>query len=119
MTAALADAKTILNVGAGAGSYEPDDKYVVAVEPSVVMRSQRIQNHKVPAIAAKADHLPFDENAFDAAMAMVTVHHWPDIRKGIAEMRRVTRGRVILMTFDPDALDRFWNARVFPRTDRG
>jgi SAM-dependent methyltransferase len=114
VTAALGDAKTILNVGAGAGSYEPSDKYVVAVEPSVVMRAQRIQNGKVPAIDAKAGDLPFDDNTFDASMAMVTVHHWPDIARGIQEMRRVTRGSVIVMTFDPDALDRFWNAEYFP-----
>lgn len=111
---ALGNAKTVLNVGAGAGSYEPADKYVVAVEPSVVMRLQRIQNHKTPAINAKADDLPFDDNSFDASMAMVTVHHWPDIAKGLREMRRVTKGRIIVMTFDPDALDRFWNADYFP-----
>lgn len=111
---ALADAQTILNVGAGAGSYEPADKYVVAVEPSQVMRAQRLQKGKVPAINAKADHLPFDDNAFDAAMAMVTVHHWPDIDKGLKELRRVTRNQVIVMTFDPEQLDNFWNAHYFP-----
>lgn len=111
---ALADAQTVLNVGAGAGSYEPEDKYVVAVEPSAVMRGQRLQNRKVPAINAKADQLPFDDDSFDASMAMVTVHHWPDIAKGLQEMRRVTRGPLILMTFDPDALDNFWNAGYFP-----
>lgn len=114
VTTALADAQTILNVGAGAGSYEPADRYVVAIEPSAAMRSQRIQNNKVPAINAKADNLPFDDNAFDAAMAMVTVHHWPNIDKGLRELRRVTRGRIIVMTFDPDMLDRFWNAEYFP-----
>lgn len=111
---ALADAKTVLNVGAGAGSYEPTDKYVVAVEPSVVMRSQRMRNGRVPAINAKADHLPFDDNAFDASMAMVTVHHWPDMDKGLKELRRVTRNQVLVMTFDPDELDNFWNAHYFP-----
>jgi SAM-dependent methyltransferase len=114
VTMALADAKTILNVGAGAGSYEPADKYVVAVEPSVMMRAQRIKNNKVPAVNAKADDLPFDENSFDAAMAMVTVHHWPNIAKGLRELRRVTKGPIIIMTFDPDALDQFWNAAYFP-----
>jgi SAM-dependent methyltransferase len=114
VTIALADAQTILNVGAGAGSYEPADRYVVAVEPSVVMRAQRIQNSKVPAMSAKADDLPFDDNSFDAAMAMVTVHHWPDIAKGLRELRRVTKGQVIVMTFDPDALGQFWNAAYFP-----
>jgi SAM-dependent methyltransferase len=111
---ALGDAKTILNVGAGAGSYEPADKYVVAVEPSVVMRSQRIKNGKVPAINAKADNLPFDDNSFDASMAMVTVHHWPDIDQGLKELRRVTKNQVIIMTFDPEQLDNFWNADYFP-----
>lgn len=111
---ALGDAKTILNVGAGAGSYEPADKYVIAVEPSMVMRSQRMKNNKVPAINAKADDLPFDDNSFDASMAMVTVHHWPDIDKGLKELRRVTKNKVIIMTFDPEQLDNFWNADYFP-----
>ncbi|HRH56089.1 MAG TPA: class I SAM-dependent methyltransferase [Chitinophagales bacterium] len=111
---ALADAGTILNVGAGAGSYEPADKYVVAVEPSAVMRTQRIINGKTPAIIGTADALPFDDNAFDASMAMVTVHHWPDIQKGLKELRRVTKNQMLLMTFDPDALDNFWNAHYFP-----
>jgi SAM-dependent methyltransferase len=111
---ALGDAKTILNVGAGAGSYEPADRYVVAVEPSAVMRSQRADNNRVPAIRATAGELPFDDDAFDASMAMVTVHHWPDMRKGLQELRRVTKDRVVIMTFDPDALDNFWNAQYFP-----
>lgn len=111
---ALGDAKTVLNVGAGAGSYEPTDRYVVAVEPSASMRTQRLANNKVPAINAKADALPFDNEAFDAAMALVTVHHWPDIAKGLQEMRRVTKKQVIVMSFDPDALDDFWNAQYFP-----
>jgi SAM-dependent methyltransferase len=111
---ALGSARTVLNVGAGAGSYEPDDRYVVAVEPSAVMRAQRLARGKVPAINAKADALPFDDGAFDAAMAMVTVHHWPDIERGLREVRRVTSGAVVVMTFDPEALDNFWNAQYFP-----
>jgi SAM-dependent methyltransferase len=111
---ALGDAKTILNVGAGAGSYEPADKYVIAVEPSVVMRAQRIKNNKVPAINAMAGSLPFDDNSFDASMAMVTVHHWPDIDQGLKELRRVTKNQVVIMTFDPEQLDNFWNADYFP-----
>lgn len=111
---ALKDATTILNVGAGAGSYEPKDKYVIAVEPSIVMRAQRLQNSKNPAINAKADNLPFDNNSFDASMAMVTVHHWPDMDKGLKELRRVTKNQVVIMTFDPDELDNFWNANYFP-----
>lgn len=110
----LKDAKTILNVGAGAGSYEPSDKYLVAVEPSVTMRLQRLDNNKVPAINAKAESLPFDSNSFDASMAMITVHHWTDMDKGLKELRRVTKHQVVIMTFDPDKLDNFWNAEYFP-----
>lgn len=112
--AEFSNAKTILNVGAGAGSYEPDDKYVVAVEPSAAMRKQRLDKGKVPAIDAKADNLPFDDVAFDASMALITVHHWPDINAGLKEMRRVTKGPVVIMTFDPEHLDDFWNAEYFP-----
>lgn len=112
--AALGSAKTVLNVGAGAGSYEPEDRYVVAVEPSSVMRSQRQATQKVPAIIGTADSLPFDDHSFDASMAIVTVHHWPDIKNGLRELRRVTQEQVVVMTFDPDALDNFWNAHYFP-----
>ncbi|MBP6426772.1 MAG: class I SAM-dependent methyltransferase [Bacteroidia bacterium] len=112
---ALADSETVINIGAGSGSYEPEDKYVIAVEPSITMRTQRIANGKIPAINAKADSLPFDDRSFDAAMAMVTVHHWPDIEKGISEIRRVTKKRIVIMTFDPDALDDFWNVNYFPQ----
>ncbi|MFB5192334.1 class I SAM-dependent methyltransferase [Alicyclobacillus fastidiosus] len=114
VNAALGPAKTVLNVGAGAGSYEPSDRYVIAVEPSSVMRAQRLDAERAPAIIGTADSLPFDDNSFDAAMAMVTVHHWPDIQEGLQELRRVTRGQVIVMTFDPDALHEFWNADYFP-----
>ncbi|TDX00583.1 class I SAM-dependent methyltransferase [Dinghuibacter silviterrae] len=108
--AALGDARTVVNVGAGSGSYEPADRYVIAVEPSAVMRAQR----KTPAIAGTADALPFDDGAFDAAMAVYTVHHWPDMGKGLRELRRVTRGQVVIMTSDPEALDQYWNIRYFP-----
>jgi len=112
--ASLGDAQIILNVGAGAGSYEPAGRYVFAVEPSAEMRRQRLAGGKIPAINAKAGSLPFDDDTFDASMAMVTVHHWPDIDKGLKEVKRVTKGPVIIMTFDPDALDNFWNAAYFP-----
>mgnify|MGYP000595294586 CR=1 FL=1 len=105
---------TILNVGAGAGSYEPNDKYVVAVEPSKVMRAQRIATGKKPALEATAETLPFDDDSFDACMAIVTVHHWPDIEKGLKHLRRIARKKVIVMTFDPDCLNDFWNAEYFP-----
>lgn len=104
---ALGDARTVLNVGAGAGSYEPTDRYVAAVEPSATMRAQR-PSHLAPAIDAVAESLPFDDAAFDAAMAMLTVHHWPDIEAGLHEVRRVTRGPVVVLTFDGPALERFW-----------
>ena len=110
---ALGDAETVLNVGAGTGSYEPDDRYVVAVEPSIAMRTQRINNKKAPAVIGTADTLPFDNQSFDASTAFLTVHHWPDMKKGLQELRRVTRSQVIIMTFDPDALDKFWNAEYF------
>ena len=112
--AALGNSKTVLNVGAGAGSYETDDRYVIAVEPSASMRSQRIANNKTPAINATADALPFDDNSFDASMALLTVHHWPDLKKGLNELKRVTKDRIVLMTFDPDSLNDFWNAEYFP-----
>lgn len=111
---ALNGAKTIINIGAGSGSYEPKDKYVVAIEPSITMREQRLKQGKLPAINAKADLLPFDDNSFDAAMAMVTIHHWPDIPKGLQEIRRVTKNQIVIMTFDPQSLDKFWNAHYFP-----
>jgi SAM-dependent methyltransferase len=111
---ALGNARTVLNVGAGGGSYEPDDRYVVAVEPSVSMRAQRLAAGKVPAINATGQSLPFDDNAFDAVMAMVTIHHWPDIPAGLRELRRVARDRVVIMTFDPAALPLFWNIEYFP-----
>jgi len=98
--AALGDAQTVLNVGAGAGSYEPTDRKVTAVEPSASMRAQR-PAHLSVAIDATADSLPFADNTFDAAMASVTVHQWPDLARGLGEMRRVTTGPVVILTFDP------------------
>jgi SAM-dependent methyltransferase len=111
---ALNDCRSIINVGAGAGSYEPTHGYVVAIEPSAVMREQRLKSKKNPAINASASHLPFDDHSFDAAMAMVTIHHWPDIAAGLKELKRVSRKKVIILTFDPDALHVFWNAQYFP-----
>jgi SAM-dependent methyltransferase len=111
---ALNGARTVLNVGAGAGSYEPEDKYVVAIEPSARMRMQRLEAGKNPAVNGVAGALPFDDNAFDAVMAMVTVHHWPDIEQGLRELRRVAKNKVVIMTFDPDALHEFWNVHYFP-----
>ena len=104
---ALGQARTILNVGAGAGSYEPTDRQVTAVEPSASMRAQR-PRHLSAAIDATAERLPFADLHFDASMATFTVHQWSDLRAGLAEMRRVTRGPVVILTCDPEALDRFW-----------
>lgn len=111
---ALGDGQQVLNVGAGAGSYEPDDRAVIAVEPSARMRSERRTRGLSPAIVATAEHLPFDDGAFDASMALITVHHWTELERGLSEMRRVTTGPVVIMTFDPNALDVFWNAEYFP-----
>jgi len=105
--AALGDAETVLNVGAGAGSYEPTDRSVTAVEPSASMRAQR-PAHLPKAIDAVAENLPFPDRAFDGAMATFTIHQWPDLAKGLIEMRRVARGPIVLLTCDPDLLDRFW-----------
>lgn len=105
--AGLGPARSVLNVGAGAGSYEPLDRYVAAVEPSASMRSLR-PPELAPAIDATAENLPFDDASFDAAMASITLHQWTDQTGGLAELRRVSRGPVVLLTFDGDALDRFW-----------
>ena len=104
---ALGGAETVLNVGAGAGSYEPTDRRVTAVEPSAAMRAQRPPDLPA-AVDAVAENLPFPDDAFDAAMATFTIHRWPDLEKGLAEVRRVTRGPIALLTCDPDQLDRFW-----------
>jgi SAM-dependent methyltransferase len=111
--AALGDARTVINVGAGAGSYEPVDRHVVAVEPSAVMRAQR-PLHLAPALDATAERLPFDDNSFDAGMAMVTIHQWSDVDSGLRELRRVSRGRVAILTFDADALLDFWLNEYVP-----
>lgn len=110
---ALGSARTVVNVGAGSGSYEPLDRHVIAVEPSASMRAQR-PAHLAPAIDAAAEHLPLDDRSVDAAMAMVTVHQWKDVRQGLRELRRVSRGPVVVLTFDGDALDRFWLADYVP-----
>jgi SAM-dependent methyltransferase len=105
--AALGDARTVLNVGAGCGSYEPEDRYVLAVEPSTGMRAQR-PPHLAPTIIASAEALPLDEDAFDAAMAISTLHHWRDPAAGLRELRRVARGPVVVLTVDTDVLAGYW-----------
>ncbi|HTR75455.1 MAG TPA: class I SAM-dependent methyltransferase [Solirubrobacterales bacterium] len=97
--AALGDAGTVLNVGAGAGSYEPRDRWVLAVEPSATMRAQRPPD-AAPCLSGSAESLPLDDDSVDAAMACVTIHHWQDRAAGLAELRRVARGPVVVFTFD-------------------
>jgi len=103
---ALAGADTVLNVGAGTGSYEPADRSVIAVEPSLSMIRQRGAG-AAPVIQAGATHLPFRDGAFAAALAVLTLHHWPDRAQGLAELARVARHRVVLLTWDP-AAPNFW-----------
>ncbi len=112
--AALDDARTVLNVGAGTGSYEPSDRDVIAAEPSALMRVQRPAG-AAPCVAATAENLPFEDQSFDAAMAFSTVHHWQDPIAGLREMRRVAR-RVVVFTFDGSDIAwrrRFWLTRDY------
>jgi SAM-dependent methyltransferase len=127
--AALSNARTVVNVGAGAGSYEPRDRYVVAVEPSDVMAAQR-PPELPPAIKATAGRLPLRDNSLDAAMAILTVHHWDQEREaGVRELRRVARGPVVILTYLPEVSNRMWlvedyvpevgemDERIFPDID--
>jgi SAM-dependent methyltransferase len=109
--AALGDADTVLNVGAGTGSYEPPDRAVTAVEPSATMRALRPAG-TAPCLAATADSLPFADQSFDAAMAVLSDHHWPDPIAGLREMRRVAR-RVVVFNFDAEHAREFWLARDY------
>ena len=106
INAALGDAASVVNVGAGAGSYEPADLRVVAVEPSREMIGQRPKG-RAPVVQAVAERLPFPDGAFDAALAVLTLHHWDDRRGGLAELARVAR-RVVIVTWDPACRDSFW-----------
>jgi SAM-dependent methyltransferase len=105
--AALGPARSVINVGAGAGSYEPTDRDVTAVEPAATMRAQR-PPHLATAIDATAQALPFADNSFDAAMASFTIHQWPDLDAGLRELRRVSRGPVVILTADGEALKDMW-----------
>jgi SAM-dependent methyltransferase len=113
ITGALGEAKTLVNIGAGAGSYEPSTLEVTAVEPSAAMRAQRPVG-AAPVIDAVAEHLPFPDDAFDAALASFTVHQWRDLGAGLREARRVTRGPVVVLTCDPAALKRSWLEEYAP-----
>jgi SAM-dependent methyltransferase len=104
---ALGEARTVLNVGAGTGSYEPADLQVVAVEPSYAMLQQRPAS-AAPVVQAVAEHLPWADAAFDATLAILTIHHWHNRAAGLAEMRRVARHRMVLLTWDPACRGAFW-----------
>jgi SAM-dependent methyltransferase len=109
---ALGDAASVVNVGAGAGSYEPRDREVVAVEPSERMIAQR-PSGSAPVVRASAEQLPFREGAFDASMAVLSDHHWGDRARGLREMRRVARMRAVLFTWDQARVDEGWLVRDF------
>ncbi len=126
---ALGDARSVVNVGAGTGSYEPDDRHLIAVEPSDVMAEQRPPD-RVPAIRASAGALPLRDRGVDAAMAILTLHHWDaDQERGVRELRRVARDRVVILTYDSSVSARMWlmadylpevaalDERIFPSPD--
>jgi len=109
--AALATMGSVVNVGAGAGSYEPPQT-VVAVEPSMVMIAQR-PPASAPCVRAVAEALPLRDNCVDAAMAMLTLHHWNDLSAGVAELRRVSRRRIVVLTWDQSVIESFWLLREY------
>lgn len=109
---ALGDAASVVNVGAGTGSYEPRDRTVVAVEPSESMIAQRPPG-AARVVRARAEELPFADGAFDAAMAVLSDHHWDDRAGGLHEMRRVARRRAVVFTFDPRHVDDSWLLRDY------
>jgi SAM-dependent methyltransferase len=111
--AALGDARTVVDVGAGTGSYEPGDRYVLAIEPSDVMAAQRAPE-LAPAIRATAQDLPLRDGSVDAALAVLTLHHWDAGReRGVKELRRVARGPVVIVTFDARVCARMWLVRDY------
>jgi SAM-dependent methyltransferase len=109
---ALGDARSVVNVGAGAGAYEPRDREVIAVEPSSVMLAQRSPD-AAPAIQARAEALPLADDSVDAAMTVLSDHHWEDRAGGLRELRRVARRRVVVFTYDPELADSFWFIRDY------
>lgn len=116
-SAIWATLKRCLTSERGAGSYEPRDREVTAVEPSASMRAQR--SKELPrAIDATAERLPFVEHSFDASMATFTVHQWSDLESGLREMRRVTRGPIVILSCDPTALEGFWLHEYAPEVTR-
>jgi hypothetical protein len=130
INAALGDARTVVNVGAGAGSYEPRDRHVIAIEPSDVMAAQRPPGLP-PAVRATAGHLPLRDHSADASMAILTIHHWDAEREaGVRELRRVATGPVAILTYVPEISNEMWlvkhylpevgelDRRIFPGTDQ-
>jgi SAM-dependent methyltransferase len=130
ITEALADARTVVNVGAGSGSYEPRDRHVVAVEPSAVMAAQRPRD-RAPALRAFAHALPMHDASVDAAMSVLSLHHWNEGQaQGVRELRRVARGPVVLLTCDAEVSGAMWlmadylpevaalDRRIFPSMER-
>jgi SAM-dependent methyltransferase len=116
--AALGDARSVVNVGAGTGSYEPRDREVIAVEPSPLMIAERPEG-AAPALRGVAEALPLDDRSVDAAMAVFTIHHWSDLAAGLAEMRRVARERIVLLTIDAKKNAEIWTlAEYFPEAMR-
>jgi SAM-dependent methyltransferase len=109
---ALGNATSVLNVGAGAGSYEPRDCDVIAVEPSEIMLAQRPAD-AAPAIRARAESLPLGDRSVDAAMAVLTMQHWDDVEQGLSELLRVSRHRVVLVTMDVEVLAQLWLIRDY------
>lgn len=109
---ALGDASSVLNIGAGAGSYEPRDRHVIAVEPSPVMIAQRPAD-AAPAIRAFAESLPLEDNSVDATMGVFTMQHWDDVDRGLVEVLRVTRKRIVLLTLDLDVTANMWLCRDY------
>lgn len=109
---ALGDARTVLNVGAGAGSYEPSDRWVLAVEPSEVMIAQRSYD-AAPVLHGSVEALPLADQTVDAAMGILTLHHWTDVKAGLNELRRVVRDRIVLVTMDVEAMAQFWVVRDY------
>jgi SAM-dependent methyltransferase len=108
IAAALGAARTVVNVGAGAGAYEPRDRHVIAIEPSDIMTAQR-PRELAPALRASADCLPLRDRSVDAAMAVLTVHHWDDGQeRGVRELRRVATGPVVILTCDPEVSGAMW-----------
>ena len=112
ISSALGDARSVVNLGAGAGSYEPHDREVIAVEPSAVMISQRPPG-SAPVIQACAEAVPLENDAVDAALAVFTIHHWRDLQAGLREMLRVARKRILIVTMDVDVFAEHWLVRDY------